>query len=150
MKELTIKDKESLVTLLEKHYVIKEKNFINAIASNDEERLDLTLKAYTMGAEQKNTPTNVPTNTNVSTSVVVIDNLYSKIQFIKAIKEATHLNIKEAKDYADNILIYREGTFGISYSKPFKIGDSMDSIFTKEQWEKVCASLGDNMEWRYV
>lgn len=150
MKELTTNDKKSLVALLERHYTIEEKNFINAIASNEEEKLNLTLKAYAIGAEQINTPTNVPTNTNVSTSVVVINNLYSKIQFVKAIKEVKNLPLKEAKDYADRMLIYREGAFGTSYSNPFIIGDSMDSMFTKDQWAKVCASLGDNMEWKYV
>lgn len=148
MKELTLKDKESLVNLLERHYTIKEKNFIIAIASNDEERLDLTIKAYVIGAEQKNTPTN--TNVSTDTLIVVIYNLFSKIRFVKAVREVMGKPLKEAKDYAEQILIYREGTFGTSYSEPFRIGDSMDSIFTKDQWTKICASLGDDMVWRYV
>lgn len=149
MKDLTTKDKESLVALLERQYTIKEKNFIDAIASNEEEKLNLTLKAYVIGAERKNTPTNVPTNTNVSL-IVVINNLYSKSQFIKAIKEVKNLRLTEAKDYADHMLIHREGSFGTSYSKPFMVGDYKDSIFTSDQWAKICASLGDNMEWKYV
>lgn len=146
MKELTLKDKELLVTLLERHYTIKEKSFINAIASNDEERLDLTLKAYTMGAERTNTPTNVPTNT----SVVVINSLHAKLQFIKAIKEAKGLPVKEAKDLADQMLITREGSSGEFYSLPFTIGDSMDSKFSKAQWSMICGCLGHDMVCRYV
>ena len=152
MKELTLKDKESLVILLERHYAIKEKNFINAIASNDEERLDLTLKAYTIGAERINTPTNVPTNTNVSakTLVVVINNLYSKTQFIEAVKEAKNLSTKEAMNYANQMFIEKKGKSEQFYSKPFMVGDFKDSIFTSDQWAKICAFLEDNMEWQYV
>lgn len=144
MKELTTKDKESLVALLGKHYAIKEKSFINAIASNEEEKLNLTLKAYAMGAEQMNTPTNVPTK------VVVIDRLSSKLQFIKAVKEAKNIGLKEAKDYADHMLIECKGTSAQFYSKPFMIGDSMDSIFTSDQWEKIRKYLENDIIWKYV
>lgn len=144
MKELTTKDKESLVALLEKHCAIKEKNFINAIASNEEEKLNLTLKAYAIGAEQRNPPT------EESTKVVVIERLCSKLQFIKAVKEIKGMGIKEAKDYADNMLIECKGTFGQFYSEHFMIGDSVDSIFSEEQWAKISECLKDGMFWRYV
>lgn len=146
MKELTLKDKVSLVSFLESHYTIKEKNFINAIASNDEEKLNLTLKAYAIGAELVNAPTNVQTNR----SVVVIDILHSKLQFVKAIKEAKGLPLKEAKDLADQLLITKEESFRESYSSPFIIGDSMDSKFSEGQWEKICRSMVNDMVWRYV
>lgn len=143
MKELTTKDKGSLVALLEKHYAIKEKNFIDTIASNEEEKLNLTLKAYAIGAEQMNTPTNVPTK------VVVIDKLCSKLQFVKAVKEAKSVGIKEAKDYADHMLVECKETFGQFYSKPFMIGDSMDSIFTSDQLKEITQNVPD-LKWRYV
>ena len=146
MKELTTKDKESLVAPLEKHYTIKEKKFIDAIASNKEEKLNFTLKAYAIGAEQMNTPKDVPTNT----SVVVINRLYAKLQFVKAIKDVKNIGLKEAKDLADQILIYREGAFGECYSSPFIIGDSMNSKFTKVQWEEICGYLNHEMAWEYV
>lgn len=146
MKELTIKDKAALVDLLERHYTIKEKNFINAIASNDEERLNLTLKAYTMGAERIDTPTNVSTKT----SVVAITKLYSKIQFVKAVKEVKNISLKEAKDFADELFILIEGSFGEFCSLPFIVGDSMDSKFSEEQWADVCKCLSNNMYWEYV
>ena len=152
MKELTLKDKESLIALLERHYTIKEKNFIKAIASNDEERLDLTLTAYAVGAEQINTPTNVPTTlVPTNTSVVVINTLYSKLRFVKAIQEAKGIRLQEAKNHADHMLIEYEGTLvGQFYSKPFHVGNFSDSIFTSDQWKKICDDLGNNMEWQYV
>lgn len=151
MKELAMNHKASLVALLESHHAIKEKNFIDAIASNEEEKLNLTLMAYAIEAEQMNTPTNVPmTLVQTKTSIVVIDELHSKLQFVKAIEIAKDLPIKEAKDYADHMLIEQKGMYGQFYSKPFMIEDYMDSIFTEEQWEKICEYMKDDMSWKYV
>lgn len=148
MKELTTNDKRSLVSLLEKYYVIEEKNFIDAIASNEEERLNLTLKAYAMQPKYINTPTNVPTNTQV----VVINKMQSKLRFVKAIKEVMkeNMSLREAKDLADQLLTFKEGEFGECYSEPFIIGDSMDSKFTKKQWAEICECLAGDMIWKYV
>lgn len=144
MKELTTKDKGSLIALLEKHYAIKEKSFIDAIASNEEEKLNFTLKAYAIGAEQMNTPTNVPTK------VVVIDRMFSKLQFIKAVKEAKNTGIKEAKDLVDQLIIEHKEHFVEFHSKPFIIGNSMDSIFSEDQWAKISECLKNDILWRYV
>lgn len=152
MKELKIREKASLVALLESHYTIKEKNFIDAIASNEEEKLNLTLMAYAIEAEPMNTSTNVPT-TPVPTDPLkcaVINKLYSKLQFVKAVKEVKNLSLKEAKDLADQLLIREEETSEKYYSEPFTIGDSMNSKFTKKQWEEICERLWGDMFWKYV
>lgn len=147
MKELTIRNKASLVALLESHYTIKEKCFIDAIASNEEEKLNLTLMAYAIEAEPMNTPTNVPTD---PFKCAVINKLYAKLRFVKAIKEVKNLSLKEAKDLADQLLINREGTFEEFYSEPFIIGDSLDCKFTETQWEEICGYLEGDMIWKYV
>ena len=149
MKELTLKDKSSLVTLLEKHYTIKEKHFINAIASNEEEKQTLTLVAYAMGAEQRGTK--VDATSNVST--VVINKLCSKLAFVKAIKEAKNIGLREAKDIADSLLTAirgNDGTISEFCSTPFLVGNSLDCQFSEKQWTQICFELGNGIDWKYV
>lgn len=150
MVTLTLQDKKELMDMLCKHYSIEESAFIKAIAQNEEEEVELTLKAFSIAGKPKD-------DVKLGKSpyaTVQIDELYNKLQLIKAIKEATKLDLKEAKDFVDTIVSF-DSKQALSINErmyiftPFKIGPN--ERITVPQWKAIVNNIGDGeLKWHFV
>lgn len=151
MVTLTLQDKKALMEMLRKHYSIDESAFIKAIAQNEEEEVELTLKAFSLAQRTQ--------EAEFAFRIVQIDHLnvgalYNcKSTLIKAMKESTKLGLAECKAIADKIVSFGKDKLLFN---PFKIGVSNKVYtFTESQWLALCEYLRnsygrDAIKWHYV
>ena len=146
MVTLTLQDKKTLMGMLQKHYSINESAFIKAIAQNEEEEVELTLKAFSLAPRTQ--------ESNFEFKTVQIDYVDGKLTLIKAIKETTHLGLAECKAIGDQIVSFTTG--GGYVFTPFKVGvNNKVYTFTTSQWTAICDYLLSNyglnsIKWHYV
>lgn len=160
MVTLTFQDKKTLIEMLSKHYTIEESAFIKAIAQNEEEEVELTLKAFSLKAKSKVAVQQVIEEhdivniDNIPDATVKIGHLgVSKLCLIKAVKETTHIGLEIAKSKIDQIVGF--GSNGQFMFVPFKVGSTSSCLFTKEQWLTISnytnSAYGkDSLNWKYV
>lgn len=149
MKKLTLNEKQIIVRMLNKHYTIDPAAIvvINMAADNAEQMTELTLKAFSMVGKPKNDAIphySKPTASNFPYSVIKIDNLGSKLQLVKAIRDITQCNFKEAKRTADAIVTAQYSKY--IYNR-FVIGPK--GIFSVLEWERISKKVNEEceLEW---
>lgn len=150
--------------MLQKHYSINESAFIKAIAQNEEEKVELTLKAFSLTAEPKDDVKhciNVQTDpfsgkstiSDTKFATVQIDKLSSKLILVKAVKETIGWGLKESKDFVDTIVLFERipetGSHAYVY-KPFRVGPY--ERITVDQWKAIANSIPDDnfIKWHFV
>lgn len=86
------KNMDRLTNLLEKHYELPDemKRFIDRLSENEDEKDVLTLIAYSVK--------------ECAANDVIITKCSSKLLFVKLLKEATGIHLKDAKDIVDKIV----------------------------------------------
>lgn len=159
MKQLTFQDKKTLIEMLSKHYTIDESAFIKAIAQNEEEEVELTLKAFSLTQRTQEAKAKLVQEDNFEFRVVQIDHFNNgsmfdcKIAFIKAIKETININLVECKAIVDQIMSFGKDK---PLFNPFKVGmNNKVYTFTLNQWLAICVYLRtsygkDAIKWHYV
>lgn len=157
MVTLTLQNKKTLIEMLRKHYTIDESNFIKAIAQDEEEEVELTLKAFSLrpfSTQESNSESTQESNSEFRT--VQIDHVDGKLTLIKAIKETTSLTLAASKAIADQIMCLNNDK--VSYN-PFKVSkvdvNNKNYILTITQWllisEYLRKNFGmDSIKWHYV
>lgn len=160
MVTLTLQDKKALMEMLHKHYSIDESAFIKAITENEEEEVELTLKAFSLAQRTQEAKAKLVQEDNSEFQTVQIDHLDSKLALVKAIKETTELGLVECKAIADQIVSF--STDAKYVFTPFKVGvNNNGSIrtgfctFTTSQWLAICDYLRKNcgintIKWHYA
>jgi hypothetical protein len=140
--------------MLQKHYTIEEGPFISNLAEDDEEKVELTLKAFSLEGRTLEAKTKLVDNAPTEASnIVQIDQLYSPLYLVKAIKEHTSMSLAEAKDVVDKLKNhFNDGTM---VWLPLKVGNTPDCKFTKELWHTISdymKSMGGNgsFKWHWV
>ena len=153
MVTLTLQDKQALIGMLQKHYSIDESAFIKTIAQNEEEEVELTLKAFSLAQRTQEAKAKLAQEDNFEFQIVQIDRIDGKLTLIKAIKETTNLGLAECKHIADQIVYL--GKDKLLYN-PFKVGvNNKVYTFTTTQWLAICEYLRKNygmnaIKWHYV
>lgn len=155
MKQLTLKDKQKIVEMLNKYYTIDAAAMaiIDMATDNAEQVTELTLKAFSIFGKPKVAKTELVQENNFEFQTVQIDYVDGKLTLIKAIKETTHLRLAECKAIADQIISF--GKDGLLFN-PFRIGvNNKVYTFTVNQWTAICKYLHDNygtyaIKWHYV
>lgn len=163
MVTLTLQDKKALMEMLRKHYTINESAFIKAIAQNEEEEVELTLKAFSLTGKPQDDVKhciNVQTDplsgkttiSNTKFATIQIDEVCSKLELVKAVKKVTNWDLKNAKDFVDTIIsserIPQTGIFAYVYT-PFRVGPY--ERITVDQWKAIVSISSDkSIKWHYV
>ena len=156
MKQLTLHDKKVLMGMLHKHYTINESAFIKAIAQNEEEEVELTLKAFSLAQRTQEAKAKLmigkSTTSNSPYASVQITKLSGRLQLVKAVKDITKWSLKEAKDFVDTIVSFKRipatGIFEYAY-KPFRIGPN--ERITVRQWKAIAGAIpNDDIKWYFV
>lgn len=162
---LTLQERKQLIEMLKAHYQLENEAFIDSIAENEQEKVDLTLKAFSVQIPKfeqiKNSFGNTESVTETmpkTNSLIKITHLCGKINLIKGIKETLSIGLKEAKDISDVIVKHEtnwEGKAQYTF-QPFLIGDDIPKcLFTAEDWFKLCRYMNesfgkDALNWDYV
>lgn len=145
--------------MLHKHYSIDESAFIKAIAQNEEEEVELTLKAFSLAQRTQEAKAKLAQEDEFAFRIVQIDHLNDgvlyngKLTLIKAMKEFTKLGLAECKAIADQIVSFDKDKLLFN---PFKIGvNNKVYTFTESQWLALCGYLRksygiDAIKWHYV
>lgn len=155
MEQLTLEDKEKIVEMLNKHYAIDPAAtaIIKVAADNAAQVTELTLKAFSIIGKPKNDAmphSDKPTTDDSSVAIVRIDEMSSKLQFIKAIREVTCWKLEDCNAFVDTIVRTTGGkTCAYTYMFiPFKVG--ADARITLEQWVNIVACNKDrDFKWHY-
>lgn len=146
-ERLNEEEKAELVKKLARYYTypLEVSKLITALSSTRETRLDLQLKAFAIVGEEI---------AHDNSNTIQIDNLSSKLIFVKAVKEATGWSIKDCKDFVDTIVhverIQETSAYAYTY-KPFKIGPN--GRITVAQWKAITDSILNNaniIKWHFV
>ena len=155
-KYLTLEEKQSLVNMLQKHYAIEEGPFISNLTEDDEEKVELTLKAFSLKGRTLEAKAKLATSVSTKNlGIVQIDHLEDKLYFIKYVKECKNISLKDAKELVDALVSrFSDGTY---VWNPFKVGDEKDCKFTMKNWAAIafnigiaCDTAGRTFKWHYV
>ena len=155
-KYLTLEEKQSLVNMLQKHYTIEEGPFISNLAEYDEEKVELTLKAFSLKGRTLEAKAKLATSVSTKNlGIVQIDHFEYKLCLIKYVKECTNIGLKEAKELVDTLISrFSDGTH---VWNPFKVGEEKDCKFTMKDWTTIafhvsafCEERGETFKWHYV
>lgn len=155
-KYLTLEEKQSLVNMLQKHYTIEEGPFISNLTEDNEEKVELTLKAFSLKGRTLEAKAKLATSVSTKNlGIVQIDHLKEKLCLIKCIKECTNVSLKDAKELVDALVSrFSDGTY---VWNPFKVGDEKDCKFTMKNWTAIafnlgtlCDERGETFKWHYV
>lgn len=162
---LTLQERKQLIEMLKAHYQLENEAFIDSIAENEQEKVDLTLKAFSVQISKfeqiKNSFGNTENVTETmpkTNSLIKIMHLSGKLELIKSIRDALSIGLKEAKDKVDEIVTLKtdwEGKRQYTF-EPFLIGDDESKcLFTANDWIKVCKYMNesfgkDALNWDYV
>lgn len=156
MITLTLQDKKTLMEMLRKHYSINESAFIKAIAQNEEEEVELTLKAFSLKGKSKVAVQQIKEeDEKPDFKIVQIDHLNNHLYLVKAIKEVCNVGLAQAKDMTD--FIRSHFSDGTSIWNPFKVGDTSDCKFSFEHWSSIVTQVliladehNTTFKWHYV
>lgn len=140
---LTLRNKQKLIGMLKQHFQIERlEDFIKTISTNEDEKVDLMLIAFSMYGRLRAeiTTTTIVKITSIKTRI-------AKLELIKAVMKVTGRTLRESKSIADLMVTCELNPL------PFKIGTAEGCILDNVEWNKICEWMNKNshaFQWKGV